>query len=107
MMSNTRTSAEISFKLLDKIGLIAVTPSGWNKELNLVSWNGGAAKYDIRDWSPEHDRMSKGMTFREEEIHGLHKLLIEKFGNKPIEDDESGNDAGEDIACDENGEVIN
>ena len=75
---------EISFKLLDRVGLLAVTPSGWNKELNVVSWNGGAAKYDIRDWSPEHDRMSKGMTLREEELQGLHNLLLEKYGNKPI-----------------------
>lgn len=84
---NTNTS-EISFKLLDKVGLIAVTPTGWNKELNVVSWNGGAAKYDIRDWSPEHDRMSKGMTLREEELQGLHNLLLEKYGTKPIPIDE-------------------
>ena len=105
-MSNTRTTGEISFQLLDKVGLIAVTPSGWNKELNVVSWNGAAAKYDIRDWSPEHDRMSKGMTLREEELQGLHKLLIEKYGNKPVVEDKSGEEAGEDIVCDENGEVI-
>lgn len=81
---NTNTSGEISFKLLEKVGLIAVTPSGWNKELNIVSWNGAQAKYDIRDWSPEHDRMSKGMTLREEELQGLHRLLLEKYGTKPI-----------------------
>ena len=105
-MSNTKNSTEISFRLMDKVGLIAVTPSGWNKELNLVSWNGAAAKYDIRDWSPEHDRMSKGMTFREEELRGLHKLLLEKYGTKPVVDDTMGDDVGENIVCDENGEVI-
>ena len=104
---SARTSGEISFKLLDKIGLIAVTPTGWNKELNIVSWNGGAAKYDIRDWSPEHDRMSKGMTLREEELKGLHRLLLDKYGNKPLPMDEAGNDVNEEIKCDENGEVIN
>ena len=105
-MSNTRTTGEISFQLLDKIGLLAVTPSGWNKELNVVSWNGAAAKYDIRDWSPEHDRMSKGMTFREEELQGLHKLLLEKYGTKPVVADKTAEEAGEDIVCDENGEII-
>ena len=93
-MSNTRNTGEISFKLMDKVGLLAVTPSGWNKELNIVSWNGGAAKYDIRDWSPEHDRMSKGLTLREEELQGLHRILLEKYGTKPV------------LQCDENGEVI-
>lgn len=105
-MSNNKTATDISFKLLDKVGHIAVTPSGWNKELNIVSWNGAAAKYDIRDWSPEHDRMSKGMTFREEELRGLHKLLLEKYGTKPVVDDTAGEEAGEDIVCDENGEVV-
>ena len=79
------TTGEISFKLLDRVGLIAVTPTGWNKELNVVSWNGGDAKYDIRDWSPEHDRMSKGMTLREDELKGLHNLLLEKYGTKKLE----------------------
>ena len=78
---------EISFKLLDKVGLIAVTPSGWQKELNVISWNGGAAKYDIRDWSPDHDRMTKGITLREEELQGLHNLLLEKYGTEPIKID--------------------
>lgn len=87
-MSNIKRAEDISFKLLEHVGLIAVTPSGWNKELNIVSWNGGKAKYDIRDWSPEHDRMSKGMTLREEELKGLHNLLIDKYGNKKVDIDE-------------------
>lgn len=86
---STNISSEISFKLLDRVGLIAVTPRGWNKELNIISWNGGQAKYDIRDWSPEHDRMSKGMTLREEELKGLHNLLLEKYGPKPVQIDEN------------------
>lgn len=81
---NNRTSGEISFKLLDKMGLIAVTPRGWNKELNLVSWNGADAKYDIRDWSPDHDKMSKGITMREEELRGLHNLLLKRYGTEPV-----------------------
>lgn len=48
-MSNIDNS--ISFEIQERIGTIAVYPTGWSKELNLVSWNGGAPKYDIRDWS--------------------------------------------------------
>ena len=105
-MSSANTGT-ISFKLLDKIGLIAVTPTGWNKELNLVAWNGGMPKYDIRDWTPEHDRMSKGLTLREDELKGLHRLLLGMYGTKPIPMDEAGNDTNDEIECDENGEVIN
>ena len=34
----------------------------WKKELNMISWNGAAEKYDIRDWAPEHEKMGKGIT---------------------------------------------
>ncbi|MEE3482374.1 MAG: PC4/YdbC family ssDNA-binding protein [Lachnospiraceae bacterium] len=45
------------------------TPSekGWTKERNLVSWNGGAPKYDIRDWSEDHTKMGKGVTLTAEQ----------------------------------------
>lgn len=49
--------------------------SNWQKELNLVSWNDNPAKYDIRDWSPEHDKMSKGITLSNEEITALKSIL--------------------------------
>jgi hypothetical protein len=40
-----------------------------------VRWNGAAPKYDLRDWSPEHEMMGKGVTFTEEEMSELKKLL--------------------------------
>ena len=49
--------------------------SDWQKELNLVSWNGNPTKYDIRDWSPEHDKMSKGITLSDEEVAALKSIL--------------------------------
>ena len=49
--------------------------SDWQKELNLVSWHGNPAKYDIRDWSPEHDKMSKGITLSDEEVATLKSIL--------------------------------
>lgn len=48
---------------------------GWTKELNLVSWNGREPKYDIREWSPEHDKMGKGVTLSKEELEALKDLL--------------------------------
>lgn len=51
---------EIAYEIVKRIGVINRYPTGWNKEINLVSWNGGAAKYDIRDWDPDHARMSRG-----------------------------------------------
>ena len=48
---------------------------GWTKELNLVSWNGGVPKYDLRDWSPNHEKMGKGITLNADEVQELYKIL--------------------------------
>lgn len=85
------SSGEISFKDIKTIGLIGKTPSGWNKLLKVVSWNGGEPKYDIRDWGETPDgelRMTKGMTFKEYELRGLHNLLLDYYGTEKVEVDE-------------------
>ena len=51
--------ADIKFEIKKELGTISSSAKGWNKEVNLVSWNGAAPKYDIRDWSPEHEKMGK------------------------------------------------
>ena len=67
--------AEIKYEITEHIGILSESPKGWTKELNLVSWNDRDPKYDIREWSPEHDKMGKGVTFSEEEISSLKQLL--------------------------------
>ena len=61
MSSNRDFDREVTFEIVEEIGVIATHSTGWKKELNLVSWNGGQAKYDIRDWDPDHERMSRGI----------------------------------------------
>ena len=58
-----------------QFALISTTKSGWNLELNLVSWNGRAAKFDIRSWSPDHQKMSKGITLTAQELQTLKDAL--------------------------------
>ena len=67
--------AEITVNVIKKIGVISETPSGWQKQLNIVSWNGGEPKYDVRDWSPDGTKTSKGITFNEEEAQIMLSLL--------------------------------
>lgn len=43
--------------------------------MNLISWNGAAPKYDIRDWAPDHEKMGKGITLTAEEAAVLHTIL--------------------------------
>ena len=45
---------------------------------NLVFWNGREPKYDIREWSPEHDKMGKGLTLSKDELEAL-KVILEKL----------------------------
>lgn len=66
---------EITFEILEHIGVIATFPTGWKKEINLVSWNGAAGKYDIREWDPSHERMSRGITLKENEMSILLDLM--------------------------------
>lgn len=67
--------AEIKFEIVHHIGVLSETAKGWRKELNLVSWNGRAPKYDLREWSPGHEKMGKGETLSNEEIERLYELL--------------------------------
>lgn len=66
---------QYNFEIVKHIGVIDSYPSGWTKEVNLVSWNGNDAKYDIREWSPEHDKMSRGLTLTKEEVIKLMDIL--------------------------------
>lgn len=67
--------ADIKFDIIEEIGILSENPKGWKKELNLISWNGAAPKYDIRDWSPGHEKMGKGITLTKEEVFTIMKIL--------------------------------
>ena len=43
----------------------------------MISWNGAAPKYDIRDWSPDGSRMAKGISMTAEELKTLKDILNE------------------------------
>jgi len=66
---------KITFEIVENIGIISSSPNGWNKEVNIVSWNNNSPKLDIRDWSPDHTRMSKGISLKNEEVYLLKELL--------------------------------
>lgn len=66
---------EISFEIIETLGVLSTSTKGWTKELNLISWNGREPKYDLREWSPEHDKMGKGVTLSKEELDVLKGIL--------------------------------
>ena len=65
---------EIKYDITEHLGVISETARGWTREVNMISWNGREPKVDVRDWSPEHDKMSKGITFTKEELQELAKI---------------------------------
>jgi hypothetical protein len=67
--------AEIKYEIIKNIGVLSKAASGWAKELNLVSWNDRDPKYDLRDWSADHEKMGKGVTLSKEEVSALRELL--------------------------------
>jgi hypothetical protein len=67
--------ADIKFEIQEELGSISESSKGWKKEFNLVSWNGNKPKYDLREWSPNHDKMGKGVTLSVEEIRALKEIL--------------------------------
>lgn len=69
---------EIRFEIVEALGVLTAHSTGWKKELNLVSWNGGQPKYDIRDWSPDHAHMSRGVTLHEKEMRQIFDLMRRK-----------------------------
>lgn len=66
---------DIKFEIKEELGVLSESAKGWTKELNLISWNGAEAKYDLRDWSPNHEKMGKGIALTADEVQELYKLL--------------------------------
>lgn len=68
-------SQEFSYEILEEIAVLSENNKGWTKELNLISWNNRPAKFDLRDWAPNHEKMGKGITLTNEEFAVLRETL--------------------------------
>lgn len=67
--------ADIKYEIIKHIAVLAEGSKGWQKELNLISWNDKEPKYDIREWAPEHAKMGKGVTLSKDEMIKLKEVL--------------------------------
>ena len=66
---------DFSFEITQSLGELSKSKGGWALELNMVSWGGRDAKYDLRSWAPDHQKMGKGVTMTKEELGALKTLL--------------------------------
>ncbi len=67
--------ADFKYEVTEKHGVLSQTSKGWTKEFRSISWNERESKYDIREWSPEGDKMGKGVTLSKEEVIALKDIL--------------------------------
>ena len=77
---NNGQNDEFHFYITEHIGVLGTGKNGWNKEVNVVEWNDKPPKVDIRDWDPDHERMSRGITLTEEEAENMTKILCMRYG---------------------------
>lgn len=68
--------AEFKFMITEMLGILSENKSGWKREVNMVSWNDAEPKLDIRDWSPDHEKMGKGISLGAEEVEQLKSILM-------------------------------
>ena len=65
----------IKFEVKENYGVLSENAKGWKKELNSVSWNDRAPKFDLREWDQEHEKMGKGITLSLDELKTLKDIL--------------------------------
>ena len=82
-MSQIYEDDEIDCDIIESYGKFSEGNKSWNKEVNLVSWNGRPAKIDIRSWQKDHQRCGKGIAVTRAEAEELVKLLSKILKVKP------------------------
>lgn len=69
---------KIEFEIKENISVLSQEDKPVKKELNIVSWNGANAVYDLRSWGNNEDgtkKPLKGMTLTTEEVKCLREVL--------------------------------
>jgi len=65
----------ITCEIVRTIAVLSENEKGFTKEINLVSWNGGEPKYDIRNWHPNGEKCGKGIALTRNEAIALMDAL--------------------------------
>ncbi len=72
--NNMSENGEITCKVITNLCVLNENDRGYSKEANIVQWNDGDPKLDIREWTPSH-RPLKGITLTERELQMLRNAL--------------------------------
>lgn len=66
---------EFNYEIIQTYGIVDTSKKGWTTEVNLIKWGSNAPKIDLRAWSPDHQKMSKGITFSKGQLSKLIQIL--------------------------------
>ena len=66
---------QISFNVTKSIWKLNRAVNGWQKEVNLVAWNGKKPKLDVREWNADKTKMRRGVTLSKDEVLELKRCL--------------------------------
>lgn len=65
-----------NYKIVKHIAVLSESDqSGYDLEVNLISYNGRKPRVDIRRWDKIENRMLKGITLTDEELEALKITL--------------------------------
>ena len=68
-------SNDITYEIRRHLGVVDTSENGWRQEVNIVAWNGGKEKVDIRTWSPDHERMTRGLTMTSDQATKIADII--------------------------------
>lgn len=68
-------ASDFKYEIVQHICVLSDKNNGWRRECNVVRWNDGTPKFDIRDWSYDRSSMSKGVTLTKNELLQLQKNI--------------------------------
>ena len=69
------TNNNITYEIQRHLGVVDTTEKGWRQEVNVVAWFGGKPKIDIRTWSPDHERMTRGLTLTSDQAAKVADII--------------------------------
>lgn len=84
---------EFKYDIIKELATLAEPDKGYDTVVNVISWNGGKPKIDIRKWSKDREKMAKGISLSIDECYVLKELLnninLSKFENAtaPVDDE--------------------
>lgn len=68
---------EFKYDLHSEVSVLSETDRGISTEVNIISFNEGKRKLDIRKWDKKNDKMLKGIALSKAEALLLYETLKE------------------------------